>query len=287
MSELVLLLGGSGRLGRHIAGELLQRGYRVRALLRSGKRSALLPAGIDECLIGDPLQAAAIRGLFDGVQVIISALGASLSASLLKGGSYHAVDFAMNKAVLDAAPNSLRKFIYVSVFGAEEQRHLSYMDAHEQFVDALRSSDKCAHSIIRPTGFFGIFSQLVDIGRTGIGTVFGDGSARTNPIHEADVAHACVAAIEDEAETLELGGPEILSRREIVAMAMRAAGRKARIVAVPPRVFNLGIAPLRPVNPRLHALLQFSAEIFTRDCIAPLRGTQRLEDYLADYARRR
>jgi hypothetical protein len=43
-------------------------------------------------------------------------------------------------------------------------------------------------------------------------------------------------------------------------------------------------AAAKPLNPRLAALLAFGAAVSQVDCVAPVRGTRRLEDYFAAFA---
>jgi len=80
----VLLLGGTGRTGGRVLQQLLGRGVRVRAVVRSAER---LPAGV----VGDPqltvveadllsLSDEQVRELVDGCDVVISCLGHTISA---------------------------------------------------------------------------------------------------------------------------------------------------------------------------------------------------------------
>jgi len=84
------------------------------------------------------------------------------------------------------------------VLGGEKLRHLDYVRAHEQFVDALIAST-LDHTIVRANGFFSSYLDLLEAARRGPVVMFGNGQARSNPIHEAELAAACVDAIETDA----------------------------------------------------------------------------------------
>jgi uncharacterized protein YbjT (DUF2867 family) len=194
------------------------------------------------------------------------------------------VDWGGNRNLLAAAGAAgVRRFVYVSVFGGPGMRHLEYTDAHERFVDELARSG-IGHTVIRPTGFFSFFGEIANMARRGRGIVIGGGEARTNPIHEADLAGVCAAAVAGGAREIGVGGPETFTREEIVRVAFRAIGREAKVTHVPPGFFRAAAAVSKPLNRRLAALLAFGAEVSQVECVAPAHGTHRLEDYFRTFA---
>jgi uncharacterized protein YbjT (DUF2867 family) len=121
--------------------------------------------------------------------------------------------------------------------------------------------------------------------RQGRGLIVGSGSARTNPIHEADVAAACVEALTSRAAEIACGGPDTFTRREIVEMAFAVVGQPAKLTRVPPVLVTSAARLLRPVNPRVASLVHFGAVVSTRDVVAPARGVLRLRVYFEEHAR--
>jgi len=280
--ERVLVAGASGQLGRHVAGELRRRGYRVRALSRRPER---LAGDADEAVRGDLLDPASLRAACEGVDVTFSCAGSSMNLNDLRDrrGPLE-VDWGGNRNLLDAARRAgVRRFVYVSVYGARAMRHLEYTDAHERFADELAASG-IDHVIVRPTGFFSFFGEIANMARRGRGIVIGDGTARTNPIHEADLAAVCAYAVAGGPREVGAGGPEAFTREEIVRVAFRAIGREPRLTHVPPGFFRAAAAAAKPLNRRLAALLAFGAEISQAECVAPAHGTCRLEDYFRTFA---
>lgn len=286
MMERVLVAGATGQLGRHVAGELGRRGWRVRALARDPGRLAALGLPAEGAIRGDLADPASLRAACAGVDAVVSCAGASMRLGGLRDRrGFAEVDRDGNRALLEAARAAgVRRFVYVSVFGADRLRDTAYVDAHEQFVEALAASGM-EHAVVRPTGFFSFLGELVRMAAKGRGAIIGDGGALTNHVHEADVAAACADALAGDAREIALGGPETFTRREMVEMAFRAVGRAPRIVRVPPAAFRTVAALAGPVNPRIAALLEFGTEVSLVDCVAPARGTHRLEDYFRTVAR--
>jgi uncharacterized protein YbjT (DUF2867 family) len=280
--ETVLVAGASGQLGRYVVAELRSRGYRVRALARDPAR---LAGDADETARGDLLDPPSLAAACAGADIVFSCAGASMCLGGLRDrrGPME-VDWGGNRNLLAAARGAgVRRFVYVSVFGAPGMRGLEYTDAHERFADELKESGM-DHAIVRPTGFFSFFGEIAKMAKQGRGIVIGDGSARTNPIHEADLAEVCADAVAGGAREIAAGGPDVLTRAEIVALAFRALGREPRLTRMPPALFRASAAVMRPFNRRIAALLAFGAAVSQIDCIAPPTGTRRLEDYFRTFA---
>lgn len=282
MTQLVLVAGASGVLGRHAISELKARGYRVRALTRNPERTRASCPEVDELHPADALEPATLRGACEGVQVVFSCLGAAVSPSFsghLGRKPFSAVDYPANKNLLEAALAArVSKFVYVSALTAQKTRHLDYMDAHERVVDALRSSG-LDYAVLRPSGFFSAMGELVDMARKGAVPVMGNGLAKTNPIHEADLAALCVDAIKDSSRERDIGGPEIFTRKQIAEMAFAAIGRPPKLRHVPVWLPRVASPLLRLINPRVAAVTAFLAEVTTHDSVAPAHGTRKLEAY--------
>jgi hypothetical protein len=82
-----------------------------------------------------------------------------------------------------------------------------------------------------------------------------------------------------------VGGPETLTRQEIVEMAFRAVGTKPRILHLPRTALLAGSLLLRPVHPRLSEVTDFASRALTNTFLAPLGGYRRLPDHFADVVR--
>lgn len=282
----ILLAGATGHLGREIARQLRQRGYWIRALVRSTSNQQSIQSLVDEIAIGDVTHPASLKGVCDGIDAVISTVGASLKLALSPGQpSYTAIDFQGNMNLLDSATRAgVRKFVYVSLFGAERLPDLEYVQAHEDFARALLASPLPA-TIIRPTGFFSVYADMLALARMGAIMSFGAGTDRTNPIHEADLAAVCVDALNDERREIAAGGPETYTRREIAELVFAALEKKPWIVTIPGWMTGMLLAPLRLIDRRMYAFMAFLVAVTQVDVVAPATGTQSLKQFLSDTAR--
>lgn len=287
--ETVLVAGATGELGRHVARALKERGYAVRALTRSAARGRELDGIADEVRVGDATRPGTIEGLCAGVDRVFSCLGQSVSTDMAnRGPGYHAIDYVGNHNLIEAARGAgVRRFVYVSVFGAERYPGLAYMRAHSDVERELIASG-LSYGFVKPTGFFSALSALLDMAAAGRGTLFGDGAARSNPIHDEDLAAVCAGLVaRDDDAVVELGGPEALTRREMLELAFAALGKPPRIMSIPPWSVGAIATLARPFAPRVAELMAFAGAMFTNDVVAPSVGTRRLGDYYAELAARR
>ena len=283
MAEKVLVAGAGGRLGRHLLKELAARGYGVRAVVR------------DPCTMGededldvfgcDARRPESLAGACDGVSAVVSALGGSLALRYTPpNATYRDVDLRANLNLLaEARRAGVRRFVYVSLYGADALRGHGYVDAHEEFVAALKGSG-LEYAVVRPTGFFYVFAEIFKMAARGRAVLVGDGRARTNPVHEADVARACADALDSPGSELAVGGPETYTRREIAELAFGALGRPPKVSSLPPRVVLALTAPLKLFDRRLYDLLEFGVAASTTDLVAPPYGTRSLGEYFGRLA---
>ena len=274
---MILLAGATGVLGAEVAKRLEASQIPFRCLVRRPSSGAVNQAA------GDLLQPESLKRAMDGVDAVISCAGASMKlGGIGDRASFYKVDAQGNQNLLNAArAANAKKFVYVSLASADKLRHTEYSDAHEKFVESLKRSSMDS-TVVRPTGFFRFNLEILKMAKNGRVAIVGDGSARTNPIHEADVAAACVEALQSGSKELPVGGPEVFSRRRVVEMAFEAVGRTPKVMQLGRGLIGTMIAPMRLLNPRLHALMYFGQEVSLVDVIAPAYGQQRLGDYFRD-----
>ncbi len=279
------MAGASGALGTHVVRALAARGWRVRALARRPTRLQHLGAALSEAHTADALDPRTLRGACDRVDAVFSCLGASVRLSLGGGWrSYTAVDTPANLHLLAAATDAgVKRFVYVSTHHTPSMADLGYVRAHEAVVDALRAS-ALDWAVVRPTGLYSALGVLITMARRGPLPEIGDGSARSNPIHDMDLAEACASAVEGAPREQAIGGPEVLTRHAIGQMAFAAVDRAASFVPAPPMLARAGSVLLRPFHPRMAHLAAFLAAVSTQDVIAPAVGTRRLADWFRERA---
>ncbi|MDP9849574.1 NAD(P)H-binding protein [Streptosporangium lutulentum] len=205
----ILVTGATGTVGRHVVGELVQAGRRVRALTRNPVR-ADLPAGV-EVVAGDLTVTDSLVPALDGVTAVhLITFGGDDYGSLRNGQEI--VELAVKAGV--------RK---VTVLGGWDEGTLE---------PAVRTCD-LDWTFLQMTEFMANALQWAEAVRTE-GTVrepFAD--ATTAMVHEADIAAVAARALVEEGhagKTYGLTGPERLSTRDKVRLIGEAIGREIRFV---------------------------------------------------------
>ncbi len=260
----VLVIGGGGTLGRLVCEEVAARGHTA---VPMGRRSG------DLC---DPDVLAAPKA-----RVIINCAGASVAMGLGHGWrGYHAVDLPIGLAAVVAAHKTNARLVYVAVHHPPALRSTPYVDAHEQVASAMVDLDSC---IVRATGFFSAYAALLPLARRGVLVDVGDGSRRTNPICERDLAEVITdcALGGDGPRDVAAGGPDVMTRREIFEHVAALAQRRVRIGGMPTWLAAASAAFTRLVHPRMGQFMQFAVGLAKHDVIAPSLGTTRFVDYLS------
>lgn len=272
--QRVLVAGATGYLGGFVAREFKSRGHFVRALARSAHKLDCMKEELDEIVEGEITKPQSIEGICDGIDVVFSSVGITKQKDKL---TFKDVDYQGNKNLLDIAlAAGVRKFIYVSVLDGPKLLHLDIVKAHEDFVDALKSSGM-SYAIIRPTGYFSDMGEFFNMAKKGRVFLFGPGTNKVNPIHGADLAITCVDAVESETREIDVGGPEVLSWREIAGLACEAQGKPVKISSVPIPLMRLVVAATRIFSKHQGELLAFFTAMGTSNVIAPKTGTRTLK----------
>lgn len=283
----VVVVGASGYLGRHVVAELADRGVAVTAVVRDRTRAEkpteLAPGLIgvvDRWVVGD----VSVKGwsvpedVWDGAAVV-SCLGVTT-----QGTDPWTVDYSANLRVLKQAEGAgAEHFTYVNVMNADEVPSL-LTRAKSAFAECLRRSVLTAQ-VVNPTGFFSDLTQVYHLARRGVSVQVGSGMHRLNPIHGSDLAGFVAerVALAERGEW-DVGGPNILTHREINELAARAAGRKTRTITVPSWGMAAGVWATRHIAPMVGETATFFAHGLCHDVIGEPIGTHTLADYYAALA---
>lgn len=273
----VLVAGATGYLGRFVVKAFKARGYWVRALGRSADKFEPIREYADDLVVGEVTDPDSLRGACDGIDIVFSSVGITRQKD---GLTYRDVDYQGNMNLLTAAGAAgVAKFIYVHVLGAEQMRHVALVQAKQAFVDELERSG-IEHTVIYPSGFFSDMEEFFEMARSGRVYLFGDGSNRMNPIHGADLAEVCVDAAESSERTIEVGGPEVFTYRQIAELAFDVLDEAPKIVSTPRFLVRAIAGAMRWLTPvKVHGPLQFMTAVMTMDVVGEPRGDRRLTNH--------
>lgn len=278
----VLVAGASGYLGGYVVREFKRRGWWVRALVRDPRRLGDLACLVDDVHRADLTHPADLAGACQRVDLVFSSVGLMQRQG---ARTFEQVDRLGNRNLLrEAHAAGAAKFIYVSSLNGPRNRHLEIVRAHEDFAADLAACGM-DRAVIRPTGYFSDIGEILRMARTGRVFLFGAGDRRINPIHGADLAAICVDAATAAARDVDVGGPEVLTYREIAEAAFAALGRPPRITGVPAWLARAGASNLRWISRHHGDVLAFLTETALVDSIGPRCGTRRIADYFARLVR--
>jgi uncharacterized protein YbjT (DUF2867 family) len=235
-------------------------------------------------LRADASDPADVPRILQGAGAVIIAAGGRVGVGL-GGWAGYGQDIRLARGIADQARRlGVGKIVHVSVFHPPLLRKVSYVQAHELAAAHLIGSG-VPTTIVRPTGFFSAFVAMLALGRKGRVPCIGDGAARTNPIHEADLAEVICDALDPAAaEGIDVGGPEIFTRQAICELVQAASGSRG-IRHLAPGLVDLGSRGIRLLHPRLGQFLQFVAAMGPLDLVAPPHGRRRLGQTLSDCAK--
>ncbi len=273
----VLVAGSTGYLGQFVVKELKARGYWVRALGRSEAKLQPIKKYADELFVGEVTDPGSLTGVCHGIDVVFSSVGITRQKD---GLTYEDVDYQANRNLLTAAEGSgATKFVYVHVLHADKMHHVAAVRAKQAFANELERS-ALRHTVICPTGFFSDMEEFLSMAKRGRAYLFGDGSNRINPIHGADLAEACVDALENPAEQISVGGPQVFTYREIAELAFDTLSKPAKITTVSKNLVSFFVGAMRRLTPvKTYGPLEFMATVMTMDVVGEPRGSRRLEDH--------
>ena len=276
----VLLFGSTGNLGKSIAQELKKQGYELTIVVRNKSKAEQLSGITKNYIIADVTDSNTLIDICNGFDIVISSLGKSVSPKDKSKPSFKDIDLNANSFILDqAVKNGIKKFIYVSAFHAEKYLHLEYFRVHHQFAEKLKSSG-INYSIIKPPAIYSAFIDMIEMAQKGQLMIIGDGDKKTNPIYEGDLAKVCVDSIKTNNITIEAGGKDIYTRKQLNEIIQNTVNPNKTIRNVPAGLFNFLLPLLKIFNKNTYDKFAFFSEVMQHDTIAPPMGEMNLGEYI-------
>ena len=235
----VLVIGGTGTLGRQIARQALDAGHQVRCMVRSPRKAAFLQEWGCELTRGDLLEPESLDYALEGQEAVIDAA----TARATDPGSVYDTDWTGKLNLLNACERAgVKRFVFLSLLGAEKHRDVPLMDIKHCTEQALIDSD-FDYTILRGVAFMqGLISQIA-IPVLENQTVWVSGTP--TPVaymNTQDLARFAVAAL-SRAETSRKAFPVVGNRAwstgEITQMCEKYSAKSARVIRVQPFLLRL------------------------------------------------
>jgi NADH dehydrogenase len=248
MQGLVTVFGGAGFVGTQVVRALAKRGYRVRVACRRTNLAYRAPlmgdVGQIEVMQANIRMPASVERALEGAEACVNAVGVLHEQGRQRFHSLHAQG-ARNIAEA-AARQGVSKLVHISAIGADPRSPARYAASKGLGEQAVREAFPKA-VIIRPSAIFGaedgLFNRFAQMALVSpVLPAPGGGVTRLQPVYVADVAAAVAACVADPAaagRTYELGGPAVMSLRQLMQTTLDQIQRSRPILPLPWAVAGL------------------------------------------------
>lgn len=240
MSKLVTIYGGSGFVGRYITRRMAKAGWRVRVAVRNPNEAIFVKpygaVGQVEPVFANIRDDASVLAAMAGADAVINCVG--ILAEVGKNGFDAVQAEGAERIARIAASQSVNRMVHVSAIGADAASSSDYARSK-----ALGEAGILKHMpgavILRPSIVFGPEDQFFNrfAGMARLGPVLPVVGADTlfQPVYVDDVAQAAEKALTGKVAggVYALGGPEVLSFRDLMRVMLGVIHRRCLIVSIP------------------------------------------------------
>jgi len=278
-NELVTVFGGSGFIGRYVCEYLLKNGVRVRVATRDRRNAYFIQplgqVGQFGFVKADITDAAAVRDAVRGSSAVINLCG-------VFGRRMYGVHVEGARNVAEAAKKlGAQALVQISAIGADPDSPSDYGRTKGEGERAVKKAFSKA-TIIRPSLVFGpedkLTNRFAGMGRLPVLPVIA-ARRKFQPVYVRDLARAIGLAALDPAKhagkTYEIGGPQVMSMKELHQVIFSLTGQTPELVPIPDlfgaALSYLGFLPGAPLTRDQWMMLQ-------RDNVAA-KGSSGLEAF--------
>ncbi|HEY0029027.1 MAG TPA: complex I NDUFA9 subunit family protein [Allosphingosinicella sp.] len=258
MDRLVTIFGGGGFLGRYVSQALLKTGARVRFAQRDSRGAYFLKplsmVGQAQFVDVDIRDADRVRKVVQGSDAVVNLVG------VLKG-DFQGLHVTGARNIAEAASaTGAEVLVQISAIGADPHSESNYGRSKGEGEAAVRAAFPSA-TIMRPSVVFGREDNFINrfAGMARLAPVLPviRGGTKFQPVYAADAGRAVSAAAHDPhthaGKTYELGGPQVLTMRELMQWISDTTGRNRSLIDIPDAVAGLmakamGWAPGAPIT---------------------------------------
>lgn len=271
---MILITGGTGFIGNVLIRHLSKLGYPIKLLIRPSKISPTIPKGIPlDVAITSLTDTKGLRAAMKGVDVIFHLASAE---SYGREADLNTVDIQGTEAIVQAASQAkIERFFYLSHLGAERAAAYPLLKAKAYAEQSIKSS-QIPFTIFRSALAYGErdhFSNglafLLKISPFFV-MLPNDGSVLLQPIWVEDLATIMTWSLDMPQtinETIEVGGPEYLSFKQICMLIAEKVKINRQYVEVPPVFLNMLTEILEILVPN------FPTSVFWLDYLSTNRTT--------------
>lgn len=256
--KVATVFGGSGFIGRYVVQRLAQQDYVVRVAVRdpAGARFLQTQGRVGQIvpLAAPVTDAAAVARAVEGAEAVVNLVGILYER---RAGDFARIQGEAPGAVAAAAKAAgAESFVHLSAIGADAASPSLYAQTKAQGEAGVRAAFPEA-TILRPSVVFGpedeFFNRFAAMAVLPFMPVVA-GETRFQPVYVGDVADAVAAALADPAargKTFELGGPRVMTMREVLRFILETTRRRRPMLDMPMGLmrFQAGLLQRLPKPP--------------------------------------
>ncbi|HTV96370.1 MAG TPA: complex I NDUFA9 subunit family protein [Steroidobacteraceae bacterium] len=259
----ICILGGTGFLGTRLVARLIKEGHRVTVLSRDReqhKHLLVLPGlTLENC---DVYEEAQLSERFRGKDVVINLVGI-LNERGFGGAGFRRAHTELTRSVLQAMRSAgVPRLVQVSALKAAVDAPSHYLRSKGEAEKLIREQGGGLDwTILKPSVMFGPGDSFLNRFAALLAVVpwilpLARASARFQPVFVDDVVDAilhCLKGAASRQRSYELGGPQIYTLREVVALVAAVTGRRRWIIGLPNfaarlQAFVMDFVPGRPFS---------------------------------------
>ena len=285
-AHAVLVVGGSGFIGRHLVASLAAAGIRVTVPSRRRERAKhliLLPTvDVVEADVMAPDVLARLCAGHDAVYNLVGVLHSRRGRPEERGANEYGPDFARvhvelpQKIVAACRATGVRRILHISALGASSSAPSEYLRSKAFGEKVLFAAEDLDISVFRPSVVFGpedaFLNQFATMARFLAVIAVPCPQARFQPVYVGDVARALHFALEEPeagGKAYELCGPGVYTMKELVELVCAITGRRRLVVGLPDRLSYLQAWMLEHLPGKLMTRDNYRSMQVPNTCDAP------------------
>lgn len=235
----LLVVGGTGTLGRQIVLQALTKGYPVRCLVRNFRKANFLKEWGAELIYGDLSQPETIPPCLQGISAVIDASTSRPSDE----DDLKTVDWDGKLALIEAAKAAnVQRFVFCSSQNVEQFLNIPLMEMKYGVEVKLKESG-IPYTIFRLAGFYqGLIEQYAIPVLENLPILVTNENTCVSYMDTQDIAKFCLRSLQlpqTADKTFVLGGPKGWVSSEIISLCEQLAGQSAKVNRVPLAILKL------------------------------------------------